>query len=124
MKKQERLKLIEGVDTSKMTKKEIAKIIGGGSATETVRKFIIVNRIPSLNPNQANTHHTSITKKMIVEAIEAVVQSGAILTYHLIGKQLGFTRQRAMSVVNKFGLNTYMKEVKEKTVAKHKAKSH
>ncbi len=114
MKKEDRLELLEGIDTSTMTKKEIGKIIGEGMTRDSVRKFILVNKIPNRNPNPAHIHPVLITEAKVVHAINKIMAQNRKLTYETLGSELGFSKQRALSVVQKYSLVERFKLAKAK----------
>lgn len=101
--KNKRLALLEGLDTSKMTKKEIGLVMGQGLNQQSIRKFILVNKIPSMSPAQSDLHPVTMTNDVVLNAMEKVAKEGS-LTYENLGKELNFSKQRAMSLLQKLNM--------------------
>lgn len=114
MKREARMALIEGVDTSNMTKREIGKILGSDISYASVRKFISTNKIPYKHSKVDNSvAKTVITKDMMMDAIDTLARTSHI-TYEELGKKLGFSKQRALSLCQKYDLNEEFKLAKKR----------
>ena len=110
--KEERLKRLDGVDTSSLPKSAIGVIMGNGLNNESLRRFLWKHEIPSKTHNPATINPVIHTKDSLTQVIFDLEVEGTALTYENIGRHLGFTKQRARELCLKHDLIEHFRSAK------------